>query len=220
MVGAPGVWFAQVNGRLSTSLEHGAEELGIALGSAQITTLLGFLTLLERWNRAYNLTAVRDPVQMVPRHLLDSLSIVPFIHGKTLLDVGSGAGLPGLVLAIVLPRLEVTLLDPALKRTRFLAHAVRELGLGNVCVERARIEDFAPQTRFDNVTSRATVALDILVDAALPLLGTNGRLVAMLGKYPTIDALQIPAHHELRIEPLKVPGLDAERHAAVILRDN
>lgn len=220
MLGAPGVWFAQVNGRLATSLEHGATELGVALGCAQITTLLDFLTLLERWNRAYNLTAVRDPVQMVPRHLLDSLSIVPFIHGKTLLDVGSGAGLPGLVLAIALPRLEVTLLDPALKRTRFLAHVIRELGLGNVCVERARVEDFVPRTRFDSVTSRATVALDILVDAALPLLGANGRLVAMLGKFPTTDGLQIPAHHELRIESLKVPGIDAARHAAVILRDN
>ena len=127
-----------MSAQLADTLERGADELGVALTHAQVTTLLEFVALLERWNRAYNLTAVRDPLQMVSRHLLDSLSIMRFICGKTLLDVGSGAGLPGLVLAIAMPKLEVTLLDPALKRTRFLAHASRELGLANVTVERAR----------------------------------------------------------------------------------
>jgi 16S rRNA (guanine527-N7)-methyltransferase len=211
-------WPQSVSAQLASSLERGAHELGVALAPAQITTLLDFLALLGHWNRAYNLTAVREPLQMVSRHLLDSLSIAPFVHGKTLLDVGSGAGLPGLVLAVAIPRLEVTLLDPALKRTRFLAHVIRELGLENVVVERARIEDFSPGRRFDTITSRATVALDVLIDATLPLLGDDGRVVAMLGKCPQTGAPAVHAHWQLRIEPLKVPGVDAARHAALISR--
>jgi 16S rRNA (guanine527-N7)-methyltransferase len=197
-------------------LQAGADELGVKLVAAQFTTLLELVALLERWNRAYNLTAVRDPAQMVPRHLLDSLSIVPYIRGKSLLDVGSGAGFPGLVLAIALPQLQVTLLDPALKRTRFLTHAVHELGIANVGVERARIEDFVSITRFDTVTSRATVALDVLIGTTLPILDDRGRLVAMLGKPPAPGAVQIPPPWKMQIEPLDVPGIDAERHAAVV----
>jgi 16S rRNA (guanine527-N7)-methyltransferase len=207
-----------MSSQLVTSLQFGADALGVTLIPAQVTTLLDFIVLLERWNRAYNLTAVRDLAQMVPRHLLDSLSIMPFIRGESLLDVGSGAGFPGLVLAVAMPHLQVTLLDPALKRTRFLAHAVRELAVPNVHVERARIEDFMPDTCFDTVTSRATVALDVLIHTTLSLLSGDGRLVAMLGKAPTAQASQIRPPWNICIAPLKVPGIDVERHAAIVSR--
>jgi 16S rRNA (guanine527-N7)-methyltransferase len=204
--------------QLASVLERGADELGVVLSTAQVMNLVDFLELLERWNRAYNLTAVREPLQMVSRHLLDSLAITPLIRGKTLLDVGSGAGLPGLVLAIAMPGLDVTLLDPALKRTRFLAHAVNHLGVRNARVERARIEEFTSHTRFDTVTSRATIALDVLVDATIARLSDDGRLVAMLGKAPQIDAVVLPPPFRMQVERLQVPGIDAARHAAVISR--
>ena len=202
----------------ASALQIGADELGVTLVPAQIATLINFIVLLQRWNRAYNLTAVRELAQMVPRHLLDSLSIVSLIRGESLLDVGSGAGFPGLVLAVTMPNLQVTLLDPALKRTRFLGHAVRELGLSNVCVERARIEDFMPRARFDTVTCRATLALDVLIDTTLSLIGDEGRLVAMLGKAPAENLVQLAPPWTMRIAPLKVPGIEAERHAAVVSR--
>lgn len=213
-----------MSSQLAQSLARGVDELRVEITPSQSKTLLDFLALLERWNRAYNLTAVRDPAQMVSRHLLDSLSIVSLVRGKTLLDVGSGAGLPGLVLAVAMPQLKVTLLDPALKRTRFLTHATHELGLDNVQVERARIEDFIPSERFDTITSRATAALQALVESTMDLLSDDGRLVAMLGKAPRSEmgkaalstALGLCEHRELQIERLRVPGIDAARHAAVI----
>jgi 16S rRNA (guanine527-N7)-methyltransferase len=203
---------------LANAIERGAQHLDVSLDDAQIAQLVAYLALLQRWNRAYNLTAVRDPVQMVPRHLLDSLSIAPFVIGQRVLDIGSGAGLPGLVLAIARPALSVTLLDPALKRTRFLLHAVHQLGLGNVTVQRLRIEDYAPDVLFDTVTSRATIALQALIDVSPALLAQRGRLVSMLGKAPQPQEMQIPDQWALRLEPLEVPGIDAQRHAAVLQR--
>ncbi len=138
--------------------------------------------------------------------------------GQRALDIGSGAGLPGLVLAIALPSLEVTLLDPALKRTRFLLHAAHQLDLRNVTVQRLRIEDYAPEALFDTVTSRATIALQALVDVSPSLLAPGGRLVSMLGKAPQPQAVNIPAEWTLRLEALEVPGIDAQRHAAVLQR--
>jgi len=203
---------------LARAIERGAVRLGVRLDGAQIAQLVGYLALLQHWNRAYNLTAVRDPAQMVPRHLLDSLSIAPLITGQRVLDIGSGAGLPGLVLAIALPALNVTLLDPALKRTRFLLHAIHQLDLRNVRVERLRVEDYAPDVLFDTVTSRATIALQSLIEASPALLEEGGRLVSMLGKAPEPEAVQIPSDWSLKIERLDVPGIDAQRHAAVLQR--
>lgn len=203
---------------LVRTLGHGAAALGVRVEAGQRDALLAYVALLERWNRAYNLTAVRDPSQMVVRHLLDSLSIAPLVRGDTLLDVGSGAGLPGLVLAVALPQLSVTLLDPSLKRTRFLAHAVHELGLGNVSVIRARLEQFEPASGgIDTVTSRAALGLELLAAQAPRLLARGGRLVAMLGRAPAPAALpRLARGWQLELVPLRVPGIDAARHAAVL----
>lgn len=207
---------ASAHGR---ALELGAASLGVSLDAAQRDALLAYLTLLEHWNRAYNLTAVRDPAQMVPRHLLDSLSIVPLVHGRTLLDVGSGAGLPGLVLAVALPRARVTLLDPSLKRTRFLDHVVQGLGLSNVVVARARLQDHVPACPVDTMTSRAALALERLLAAAPPLLARGGRLVAMLGRAPPVSELpRVPQGWRMELIPLHVPGVDGARHAAIVQR--
>lgn len=192
--------------------------MGVQLDRGQRDCLLAFLVQLERWNRAYNLTAVRDPEQMVPRHLLDSLSIVPLMHGHTLLDVGSGAGLPGLVLAIARPHSQVTLLDPSLKRTRFLVHVIRELGLDNVSVVRERLEDHAPASAVDTVTSRATLSLERLAAQAPRLIAPGGQLVAMLGRAPPASELSMPPGWELELRPLIVPGIDGARHAAIVRR--
>lgn len=208
----------QTDPALADSIERGAVRLDVALDDAQVAQLVAYLALLQRWNRAYNLTAVRDPAQMVSRHLLDSLSIAPLIAGQRVLDIGSGAGLPGLVLAIALPALKVTLLDPALKRTRFLLHASHQLKLRNVRVERLRVEDYVPDELFDTVTSRATIALQALIGVSPALLGEGGRLVSMLGKAPEPGAVQIPSDWSMRIESLDVPGVDAQRHAAVLQR--
>lgn len=198
------------------ALEHGAAALGVSLDAGQRDSLLAYLALLERWNRTYNLTAVRDPAQMVPRHLLDSLSIVPLVHGHTLLDVGSGAGLPGLVLAVALPGVRVTLLDPSLKRTRFLNHVVQVLGLRNVLVARARLEDHVPPCPVDTMTSRAALALARLLAAAPPLLTRGGRLVAMLGRAPPASEWPaVPPGWRIELLPLDVPGIEGARHAAI-----
>jgi 16S rRNA (guanine527-N7)-methyltransferase len=204
---------------LSAVLERGAKALDVELSEAQISTLIDYIALLERWNRRYNLTAVRDPRQMVARHLLDSLSIVPFVKGRSLLDIGSGAGLPGLVLAVAIPGLSATLLDSALKRTRFLSHAVRELGLRNtVTVVRERLDMFEPEILFDTITCRATLALNDLVEPAMALADDGGRLVAMLGKAPQQADESWSDRFSVRIERVRVPGLDAQRHAAVVER--
>lgn len=202
---------------LGADLEAGATALGLDLEQGQRQALLDYLALLARWNRAYNLTAVREPTQMVTRHLLDCLAVAPLLHGARVLDVGSGAGLPGIVLAVAFPRLEVMLLDASLKRTRFLTHAVRELGLGTrVEVLRARLESLAPGAGFDTVVSRASLSLPALMAAAPALLAPGGRLLAMLGQAHLARNVAPPPGYVLRLQPLDVPGLAATRHAAIL----
>lgn len=200
---------------LEQALEAGARELGVALAANARGLLLDYLALLERWNRSVNLTAVRDPAQMVPRHLLDCLAVAPWVGGPSLLDVGSGAGLPGLVLAVARPELRVTLLDSARKRTRFLLHARERLGLAGVEVVRARLEELDPGRRFDCVIARASLPLPQLLEQAAGRLAPGGRLLAMLGRAPA-PAPAAPAGLRLEVVPLRVPGLDAERHLAVL----
>ncbi len=196
-------------------LARGAGALGVELDAGRRALLLDYLALLARWNRAYNLTAVRDPAEMVVRHLLDCLAVAPLVRGPALLDVGSGAGLPGLVLAVALPGLHATLLDPSLKRTRFLTHAVHSLAIGTVSVRRGRLEDVIAPPRYDTVVSRATLKLDALVAAAPALLAPAGRLVAMLGKAPEAVPAIPPGFH-LDTVPLRVPGAAGPRHAALM----
>ena len=213
-----GNWLTRVDIRnsLQQRLEQGTVELGASLSAEQLVTLVDYVVLLNRWNHSFNLTAVRDPLQMIDRHVLDSLSIRPFIVGHSLLDIGSGAGLPGLILAIAMPHLQVTLLDSALKRTRFLSHAVLDLGLANVSVVRTRLEAFATQSKFDTVTSRATIALRELLEPAMTLVQDGGRLVAMIGKLPEPAAAPWQDRYCLRIERLHVPGIEGDRHAVLV----
>lgn len=198
---------------IERSILEGSERLGIQLIPEAATRLGGYLALLERWNHAYNLTAVRDPEAMVVRHVLDSLSILPWLAGPQVLDVGSGAGLPGIPLAIARPDHRFCLVDSNGKRTRFLNQVVAELRLKNVGVARSRIEDYQPNTLFDSVVSRAFSTLaDLVVDAGR-LCAPAGRLLAMKGVFPDDELVRLPPGYAvIGVYPLRVPRLDAERH--------
>lgn len=194
-------------------LGEGLQQLGITLPMAVQAALLQFIALLGKWNRAYNLTAVREPAAMVPRHLLDSLAILPYVQGPHVLDVGSGAGLPGIPLALALPAVAFTLLDSNGKKTRFLTQAVAELHLENVTVVQSRIEDYHPPHAFDSVVTRAFAAVAEVVAVTGCLCAPQGQLLLMKGAYPERELAQLPAGFELAsAERLHVPGLDAERH--------
>lgn len=198
---------------IEQSIIEGSERLGLRLPTEAIACLTAYLALLERWNRAYNLTAVRDPDAMVIRHLLDSLSILPWVEGPRVLDVGSGAGLPGIPLSIARTDCEFYLLDSNGKRTRFLTQVCAELQLKNVCVARSRVEDYQPEILFNSVVSRAFATLaDMVVDAGR-LCAPEGRLLAMKGVFPDDELARLPPDYRVvGIYPLHVPSLDAERH--------
>jgi 16S rRNA (guanine527-N7)-methyltransferase len=182
--------------------------------------LLALLDLIEKWNRVFNLTAVRDRAEMVNRHLLDSLSAAPYLEGERVLDVGSGAGLPGIPLAIAEPKRRFVLLDASLKRTRFLVQAVSELGLANVDVVRERAEDFRPDERFDTALARAYAGIDRLVTDAGHCLRSGGRMIAMKGREPVDELAELPrGYHIAQIVPVQVPGLNAERHLVILAKD-
>ncbi len=197
---------------IKQSITAGVEQLGVALPDPAIERLVAYLALLERWNRAYNLTAVRDPDAMVIRHLLDSLSVLPWLEGPRILDVGSGAGLPGIPLAVARPALAFCLLDSNGKRTRFLTQAVAELQLKNVEIVRCRAEDYQPAWRFNSVVSRAFATLADLLSSAGRLCAPNGRLLAMKGVFPDDELARLPPGYLLSgVYPLRVPNLEAER---------
>ena len=172
-----------------------------------------YVALLDRWNRVYNLTAVRSPFDMVIWHILDSLVILPWLQGSSVLDVGSGAGLPGIPLAVVRPQMTFYLLDSNGKRIRFLTQAVAELGITNVNVVHSRVEDYRPGLSFDCVVSRAFASLSVMLVKAGMLCSTGGCLLAMKGRYPGDELKNLPTGYALMgIYPLQVPNLDAERH--------
>lgn len=180
---------------------------------ASAPALNRYIALLVRWNQAFNLTAVRDPADMVSRHILDSAVIAPFIKAGSIADIGSGAGLPGIVIAVLRPDLEVTLVDSNGKKTRFCRQAVAELGLENVAVVQTRVEDYRTNERFANVVSRAYSSLFSFVDSTRHLLVDGGSFLAMKGEYPHDELQALPAWvRVVAVHPLHVPGLDAERH--------
>jgi len=195
-------------------LEAGLGKLGLALPAAAVAQLLAYLAELQKWNAAYNLTAIRDPAEMVTRHLLDSLSVLPWMRGRVL-DVGAGAGLPGIPLAIVRPELAVTVLDSNGKKARFMRHAARSLGLANVEVAEARVEDYqAPG--FEVIVSRAYASLAEFFAGTAHLLAPGGQWVAMKGKLDPQELAAVPARFMIReSQRLRVPGLDEDRHAVV-----
>lgn len=194
-------------------------ELGLVLSAQQDQQLQTYLDLLQRWNKVYNLTAVRDPAQMLPLHLWDSLAVVPFIQAESCLDVGSGAGLPGIPLAILRPNQEFTLLDTNGKKTRFIQQAALELGLTNLKVVQTRVEQWQPAQPFAAIISRAFASLADFVTVSGMHLAAKGRLYAMKGRYPESELAELPAGWRLaRSHPLSVPGLEAERHLLELTR--
>ena len=198
-------------------------EAGLAaldLDAALAGPLLDYLALLLRWNRTYNLTAVRDPEEMVTKHLLDSLAMQPFVRGlHTLADLGTGPGLPGIPLAVTTPALQVTLVESNGKKARFLREAARQLKLDNVTVAESRIEAFQPGTPFDAITARALATLPLILQLGGHLLGPSGTLLAMKGVVPEDEIAALPADWQVRAtHPLQVPGLAAERHLVEVVR--
>ena len=203
---------------LRPALETGLTQLG--LPTALATPLLDYLALLERWNATYNLTAIRDPHEMLVKHLLDSLAMQPFVRTvDTLADLGTGPGLPGIPLAITTPGLQVTLVESNGKKARFLREATRQLKLDNVQVVQSRIEAFQSATPFAAITARALATLPLILQLGGHLLGPQGHLLAMKGLPPQDEIDALPAGWQLAaVHPLQVPGLAAERHLVDIVR--
>ncbi|UCE76542.1 MAG: 16S rRNA (guanine(527)-N(7))-methyltransferase RsmG [Gammaproteobacteria bacterium] len=197
---------------LEEDIQRGLAALGLAPGVAVAERLAALVELLVKWNRVYNLTAVREPHAMVVRHILDSLAVLPFLTGGRLLDVGTGAGLPGLPIAIVRPDLSLTLLDSNAKKLRFVRQAGTELDLSNLDIVQQRIEQYRPAQAFDMVISRAVASIgDIYRDTA-QLVRPGGRFLFMKGIRPDQEIAAFAPPGQLHVEALKVPGLDAERH--------
>lgn len=204
---------------LAPALSAGLEVMGLSLPPLAQARLLEYVALLQKWNRVYNLTAVREPELVLTHHLLDSLTILSHITGRRIVDVGCGAGLPGIPLALADPNLEVTLLDSNQKKAAFLRQAALELGLKNVQVVCNRAEAWVPEAPFDAVVSRAFSSLAEFVRLARHLCAADGKLLAMKGACPEAEILMLPPGAVVaRVVPLKVPGLDAERHLVVLDR--
>lgn len=204
---------------LSAALAGGCRELGLELSAEQSGQMLAYLKLLVKWNKAYNLTAIRAPEEMIGKHLLDSLSILPYVRGPRVLDVGSGAGLPGIPLAIAAPQHEYVLLDANSKKTRFLLQVKGELQLSRVSVIHSRLEEYHPAEPFDSITSRAFASLAQMVGASARLLAADGCLLAMKGAYPQAELADLPAGFVTsKTVALQVPQLDAARHLVCITR--
>lgn len=206
--------------QLQPMLERGLKALGLALTPQQVDRLMAYLGLLVKWNRAYNLTAVRDPAEMVSRHLLDSLSVLPYIHADRVIDVGSGPGLPGIPLAICLPETQFTLLDSNGKKSRFQTQARMELGLENIQVVNSRVEAYQPDKTYPQVISRAFSALQEMVDWCDHLCTPDGEFLAMKGLYPESEVSSLPPGFQVTERfALQVPGTEGERHLLIVRRD-
>jgi len=199
----------------SELLQRGVDTLGINLDIDTQQKLLAYIVMLKKWNTVYNLTAIRDPQQMVSNHLLDSLAILPYLWAGRWLDVGSGAGLPGIVMAITRPDWQVEMLDSNSKKTSFVQQSIIELGLQNASVHCARVEDWKTKCKFDGIVSRAFTELGNFVSLSQHLIADGGRWAAMKGM-PEGELAGMPANCEVdRIIPLQVPGLHAARSLVI-----
>ncbi len=211
--------------KLQKELNRGCETLELTPTEEQKRLLLNYLQLLNKWNKAYNLTAIRDIEEMVSRHLLDSLAVAKFIKSENYIDVGTGPGLPGIPLAILFPEKHFTLLDSNSKKTRFLFQAKTELKLDNIEVVHSRVEKFQPPAHlakggFDGVLSRAFATLEDMVNWCHHLPHENGCFLAMKGKFPEEEISQLPKGVKVaQTYPLPVPGEEGERHLVEIERD-
>jgi 16S rRNA (guanine527-N7)-methyltransferase len=198
-------------------LADGMSSMGLKAEEPVLVALLGFLTELRKWNRSYNLISSGDMAQVIPRHFLDALSIHGYVSGKRLLDVGTGAGFPGLPLALLNPELECTLLDSVGKKVRFLRHVKRSVGISNIHPEELRVEDYHPDIQFDVIVSRAFSSLDNFTRSVRHLVGPETRLLAMKGKHPEEELKALPEWLKLStVVQLQVPGLHAERHLVIM----
>ena len=199
---------------LQLQLEAGIRALELELPATVVPRLLAYQAELEKWNSAYNLTAIRTPAEMITRHLLDSLAVLPLVRGRVL-DVGAGAGLPGLVLAIAQPGLQITVLDSNGKKARFMRHAVRALGLTSVEVAEARAEEWQAEG-YDVIVSRAFAALADFFESTRHLLAPGGQWLAMKGKLDAAELAAAPAAVDIReTRRLHVPGLNEDRHVVI-----
>ncbi|WP_456374080.1 16S rRNA (guanine(527)-N(7))-methyltransferase RsmG [Thiolapillus sp.] len=199
-------------------LSQGLAEMGLDVEPRRQALLLDYLQLLQKWNQAFNLTAVRDPQIMVSRQLLDSLSIHVLLRGTDILDVGSGAGLPGIPLAIIDPGRNFTLLDTNGKKTRFQRQVKLDLGLDNIQIVQVRVEQYQPPRLFDVIVSRAFSSLPLMVDLTRKLLAREGCWLAMKGAVPREEMAELAADLRVGIHELRVPGETGQRHAVEICR--
>lgn len=200
-------------------LERGIADLGLQVPASARQSLLDYLALLAKWNRVYNLTAIRDPERMVVEHALDSLSILPHVVASRVLDVGTGAGLPGVPLAIAMPQLRVVLLDSNHKRCTFLQQAAIDLELQNVEIVCDRVEAYRPVGSFDTIVSRAFSDTAHFARVAAPLLAAGGAMLAMKGLHPHEELAQLPEGIAVKeVAALSVPGLNAQRHLVVMTK--
>lgn len=203
--------------KLEKKLQQGLAALDLDIDAATRAKLLQFLELLADWNRVYNLTAVREIEQMLPRHLLDSLSVIPFLHGNRVLDIGTGAGLPGVPLALARPDLHFALLDSNAKKIRFVRQAIRDLGLANVETAHTAVERYRPAVAFDTLIARALAAIPDMLSNCRHLVTPGSRVLAMKGVYPTDELAALDRGFRVRdVANLSVPGLDAARHLVIL----
>ena len=197
----------------------GLKALALDINESQLEKLKQYVDLLNRWNNTYNLTAVREPAQMIPTHIFDSLVVAPFIEGNNCLDVGSGAGLPGIPLAILQPDRSFTLLDTNGKKTRFIQQAIIELGLKNADVVQSRVEHWQPPHQYQAIISRAFSSIADFVNGCSALLAENGSLYAMKGQHPIQELAYLPKGYQLESKQvLEVPYVEGDRHLLRITR--
>lgn len=208
-------------GRLAT-LADGLRDLELIVDSGTLQLLVDYVELLAKWNSTYNLTAIRHPDEMLSRHLLDSLAVSPYLLGNSLLDIGTGAGLPGLPLALYRPDLDVVLLESRGKKARFVQQAILVLGLNNVTIVNDRVENYQPAEKFDTLISRAFAPVAQMLYLAGHHCRSGGRILAMKGKNPTAElaGVETEKYHIDEVIELHVPNLEAERHLVMIAPRN
>ena len=208
--------------QLATALADGIAEMNLAVDAAQQDKLMAYLQLMHKWNSVYNLTSLRDPMQMVTHHLLDSLAAVPaFAGARNVLDVGAGGGLPGIVLAITRPDMKLAMIDTVHKKTAFLTQVKAELGLANATVHTMKVQDLTVREKFDVITSRAFADLSDFINWSGHLLAEGGKFIALKGTAPSEERERVPAEWRVSdLQPLQVPRLGAERHLVYVERNH